>query len=126
MLIVSAGTSFGMPAATAACRAGAWPDPGLQHLAHDHVLDLLRLELRTGERFADGKRTELGRGVRGEATTEASERRSHGGDDDRAGHWVSVPSGHVQVSDTVSDTWHVLWDTPGADHEGRPRIASGV
>ena len=27
LLIVSAGTSFGIPAAIAACRAGAWPTP---------------------------------------------------------------------------------------------------
>ena len=46
LLIVSAGTSFGIPAPTAACRAGAWPTPGLEHLAHDHVLDLAWLEAR--------------------------------------------------------------------------------
>ena len=42
LLTVSAGTSIGRPAPTAAWRAGAWPGARLQHLAHDHVVDLAR------------------------------------------------------------------------------------
>ena len=41
LLIVSAGVLIGMPAPTAAWRAGDLPGAGLQDLAHDHVLHLL-------------------------------------------------------------------------------------
>jgi hypothetical protein len=43
LLIVSLGVSIGSPAPIAACRAGACRRP-LQHLAHDHVLRLVRLD----------------------------------------------------------------------------------
>ena len=44
LFTVSAGTLMPMPAVTAAWRAVIWPAPGLQHLAHDHVLDLIRAD----------------------------------------------------------------------------------
>src|SRR5205823_4105090 len=62
----------------------------LQHLAHDHVLDLVGLEPRALERGADDDRPELGRRLVGERAAELAERRADGGDDDGAGHEASV------------------------------------
>ena len=91
LLIVSAGTSFGMPAPTAACRAGAWPDAGLEHLAHDDVADLGGIDARALEACPDRDRAELGRRVPGETAAEPAERRPHRRDDHRARHGASVP-----------------------------------
>ena len=82
LLIVSAGVSFGSPAPTAAWRAGAWPAPRLEHLAHDHVLGLVRLEPDALERGLDHDRAELRRLVAREPAAELAERRADGGDDD--------------------------------------------
>src|SRR5262249_25026799 len=70
---------------------GRLADPGLQHLTHDHVLDLARLERGPRERLANRNRAELRRGVRSEGATEAAEGRSHSGDDDGPAHGASVP-----------------------------------
>ena len=59
---------------------------GLQHLAHDHVVDLAALEADALEARADRDRAELGRGIRGEAAVELAERRPDRGDDDGAAH----------------------------------------
>src|SRR5262249_52458258 len=68
------------------------PDPGLQYLTHDHVLHLARLQTRARERLANRDRAELRRGVRGKAAAQATEGRSHGGDDHGAAHEASVPA----------------------------------
>ena len=59
-----------MPALTAAWRAGTWPWPGHQHLAHDHVVDLVGRDTGTSQRIGDGDATEFGR-------REACERSGH-------------------------------------------------
>ena len=58
----------------------------LEHLAHDHVVRLLRLDPGALERRADRDRAELGRRVRREAAAELAERRPDRADDDAAGH----------------------------------------
>ena len=60
LLIVSEGTVIGIPAATAACRDGIWPAPGLEHLAHDHVVDLVTGDPGPVERRLDRDAAELG------------------------------------------------------------------
>src|SRR5204862_875197 len=55
----------------------------LEHLAHDHVLDLGRLEARALEARPDDDRAELGRLLRGERAAELPERSADCGDDDR-------------------------------------------
>ena len=52
MLIVSAGTSIGMPAADRGLPRGRLAGAALEHLAHDHVLDLARLDAGALERSA--------------------------------------------------------------------------
>ena len=84
LLIVSAGVSIGSPAPTAAWRAGSLARAGLEHLAHDHVLRLARLETDASERRLDDVRAELRRLVAREPAAEAAEGRADGGDDDRA------------------------------------------
>ena len=86
LFTVSDGTSIGIPAPTAAWRAGRLPGAGLQHLAHDHVVDLAALEADALEARADRDRAELGRGIRGEAAVELAERRADCRDDDGAAH----------------------------------------
>ena len=41
LFTVVAGTVMGMPALTAACRSAILPGTRLQHLTHEHVVDLL-------------------------------------------------------------------------------------
>src|SRR5204862_416375 len=53
-------------------------------------LDLLRLQARALERSANREASELGRGHVRKAPSEAPERRSNSGDDDRPGHRASV------------------------------------
>ena len=60
------------------------PRAALQHLAHDHVLRLVRLDADPLERGADHDAAELGRLVAGEPAAELAERRPHGADDDAA------------------------------------------
>ena len=62
----------------------------LQDLAHDHVLDLVRLEADAVEDVPNHMRAELGRLVVLEAATELPKRGPDGGDDDRARHESSV------------------------------------
>ena len=90
LLIVSAGTSFGIPAPIAAWRAGAWPGAGLEHLAHDDVADLLRVDAGALEPRTDRDRAELRRRDVGKAAADTAERRPDGGDDDGASHGASV------------------------------------
>ena len=82
MLTVSDPTSFGMPAADRGLPGRRLAYPGLEHLAHDHVLDLVRLEPGPLESGLDRDRAELRRLVSGQAAAELPERRSGGGDDD--------------------------------------------
>ena len=76
LLTVSAGTSIGNPAPIAACRAGAWPAPPCEHLAHDDVLDVAVLDVHALERAAYGNCAQLGRLLGREAAAELPERRA--------------------------------------------------
>lgn len=62
LLTVSAGTFIGMPALIAACRAGIWPAARLEHLAHDHVLDLVAADAGPVQGGLDRDAAEVGRG----------------------------------------------------------------
>ena len=57
----SPGTVIGMPAFTAAWRAVIWPCAGLEHLAHEHVVDLLGADAGALERGLDGEPAEVRR-----------------------------------------------------------------
>ena len=74
LLIVSEETSFGMPALIWAWREGIWPWPGLQHLAHDDVLDLLGRDVGALERGLDRDAAELGGVERRQAAAELADR----------------------------------------------------
>ena len=67
LLIVSDGTLDRHPGADRRLARGRLAGAGLQHLAHDHVLDLARLDAGALERGADRDRAELRRGIPGEA-----------------------------------------------------------
>ena len=82
MLIVSAGRLLRQPGADRRLTRGRLAGAGLQHLAHDHVLDLVVLDPGAVERRADHDRAELGRLVAGEPAAELAERRADGRDDD--------------------------------------------
>ena len=64
-----------------ACRAGAWPMPAESTFAHVHFVDLIRAQLRAGERSLDGGGPELGRGDGGEDAQVGADRRASGGDE---------------------------------------------
>ena len=77
MLIVVAGTSFGMPAPSAAWRAGFCPSPACStHPEHD-LVDRLPGDPDPLERGAHGVRTERRRRHVLERSAEGSDRRSH-------------------------------------------------
>ena len=59
LFTVEAGTVIGMPPLTAAWRAVICPAPGLDHLTHDHVVDLVTDQPRTLERRRDGQPTQV-------------------------------------------------------------------
>ena len=61
MLIVSEGTSFGIPRLDLRLSRRNLALPGLQHLAEDHLLDLLGLDPGALERGHDHLSAELGR-----------------------------------------------------------------
>ena len=69
---------------------GDLPLAGLDHLAHDDVLDLLGLDAGALERGLDRGAAELGRVERGEAAAELADRGARGTEDDGLGHRVSV------------------------------------
>ena len=93
MLIVSAGISFGIPGGDRGLARRRLARSGLEDLAHDHVLDLARLEPRALEGGADRERAELRRSQVREPAAEAAEGRSDRRDDDRRGHGVSLAGG---------------------------------
>src|SRR5207244_7322347 len=63
----------------------------LQHLPHDHVLDLVVLDAGPGERLADHDRPELRRLLVRERTAELRERRTDSGNDHGTAHGSKVP-----------------------------------
>ena len=72
LLIVSAGVSFGRPGADRGLARRRLAGAGLQHLAHDRVLRLVRLDADPLERGLDRDRAELGRLVAARARRRAS------------------------------------------------------
>ena len=58
----------------------------LQHLAHDHVLDLLGLDAGALERAADRDPAEFGGGNGGDRAAELADRGAGGSEDDGLGH----------------------------------------
>src|SRR5262249_33109526 len=57
--------------------------PGLEHVAEDHLLDLIRRDARAPQGLADGEGAELGRPEAGQTTLEPGDRGAAGtGDDD--------------------------------------------
>ncbi len=75
-----------MPAFTAAWRAVIWPCAGLEHLAHDHVVDLLGADAGALERGLDREPAEVGGAEAGERAGELADRRAGRRDDDGTGH----------------------------------------
>ena len=62
---------------------------GLEHLAHEDVVDLLRADAGPLERGLDGNATEVHRGEVGERSRQLPDRRACRSDDHRAGHGAS-------------------------------------
>ena len=62
LLIVSAATVSGSPPRSAACRAGAWPRPARDDVAHDALVDDGRVDAGAADGLAHDQRAELGRG----------------------------------------------------------------
>ena len=86
MLIVSEETSFGMPAVDLRLARGDLALAGLQHLAHDDVLDLLGLDAGALERGLDRDAAELGGVERREAAAHLADRGAGGAEDHGLGH----------------------------------------
>ena len=83
LLMVIAGTMCGMPALIAAWRAGFWPTPAVEHLAHDDLGDLLGRDAGALEHLADddarrGRRP----GVLARRAAELADGGARGADDD--------------------------------------------
>ena len=86
MLIVSEETSLGMPGLDLGLARGDLALAGLDHLAHDDVLDLLGLDVGALERGVIAVAAELGGVERGEAAAELADRGAGGAEDDGLGH----------------------------------------
>ena len=74
------GNALCEPGADRRLACGVLTEAGLQHVAHEHLVD--RIDPRAAQRLLDGNRSEPGRGHIGEGTPEGADRRSHGADDD--------------------------------------------
>ena len=59
--------------------------PGLEHLAHDHVVDSRRIDTRLGERGFDGDTAQIGGGLVLQAPEQAPDRGAGPGHDDTRG-----------------------------------------
>jgi hypothetical protein len=75
LLMVSAGLDRGLP-------GGDLAGAGLQHLAHDHVVDLLGAHPGLLEGALDGDPAEVGTGEALERAEQAAHRRARARDDD--------------------------------------------
>ena len=78
--------SSGCPPATAACRDGIWPAPGLQHLAHDHVVDPVARHAGALQRRLDHDAAELRPAEAAQRAEQAPDGRSGPADDHRISH----------------------------------------
>ena len=86
LLMVSEETSFGMPRLDLRLARRDLALAGLEHLAHDHVLDLLGLDVGALERGLDRDAAELG-GVEGrQAAAHLADRGAGGAEDHGLGH----------------------------------------
>ena len=85
LLIVSAGTVIGMPGLGRGLAGGDLAGAGLQHLAHDHVVDLVRGDAGLLEGALDGDAAEVGAGEVLERAEQPAHRGAGSGDDDGGG-----------------------------------------
>ncbi len=85
LLMVMAGTPCGRPALMTAWRAGFWPEPAVQHLAEDHLADLVAAQAGALEQLGDDGGAEFGRGRLGQGAAELADGGAGGGDDDDVG-----------------------------------------
>ena len=82
LLIVSLGHLLREPGADGGLAGGRLAGAALEHLAHDHVLDLVVADVHAVERGADRDRAERGRLVVLQGPAELPERRADSRDDD--------------------------------------------
>ncbi len=82
LLMVVAGTSSGMPACDRGLAGGDLAGAGLQHLAHEDVVDVLGGHAGTGERLGDGEATEVRAAEAGERAGELADGRASPGQND--------------------------------------------
>ena len=73
LLTPKLGTSRGTPASIAATPRGVEAETGGDHVAEDHLVDLLRVDAGATDRFFDGERTEFGRGRVDEGSAEGAD-----------------------------------------------------
>ena len=90
--MVVAGTVIGMPPLTGRLAGGDLAGAGLEHLAHEDVVDLLAGEAGPDERLLDGEATELGGGEPGQGAGQLADRRASAGQDHGTSH-VDFPRG---------------------------------
>ena len=102
LLIVSEEISFGMPALDLRLAGGDLPLAGLDHLAHDDVLDLLGRDLGALERGFDRGATELGGVEARESAAELADRCAGCRQDHGLGHLGSVSPGRWLTSMLVT------------------------
>ena len=88
LLIVIAGTLLRQPGLDHRLARRVLAGAGLQHLAEDHLADLLARQLRALQQFGDHGGAEFGRRNLGERAAELADGGAGGGDDDDVGHGV--------------------------------------
>ena len=81
LLMVRPGTPIGSPALMTVCRAGFWPEPAVEHLAHDHFGHRIARHAGLGEQALHHVRAQVGRGRAGERAAELADRRALRGHD---------------------------------------------
>ena len=86
LLMVSAATWSARPPLSAACRAGAWPTPRRDDVAHDALVDERRIDAGARDGLANDQRAELRRGEVLQRAEELAGGRPDGADDDGFSH----------------------------------------
>ncbi len=80
-----------------------------EHRPHDHLIDILTINLRAVEDFADDSRAQLGRGEGGKGTAQPAKWRAGGGDQDHIRHDSHSRGG--RRADRRARRWAIYWGT---------------
>ena len=112
LLIVIAGTRHRDAGLRRGLARGDLALAGLEHVAHEHVVDLLGADAGALERGLDREPAEVGGAEAGERAGELADRRAGRSDDHRTGHGASSRSTAYRAVECEVDSVGTGWSEP--------------